>query len=64
MNGFWLGQCQAFILCPNEATTIIEHEIVGELPICQRCKDKLNRLEASRTKIGVPSQTGNNVADR
>ena len=34
-------QCQTFILCSNEATTTIRNPVVGDVPCCQRCKDKM-----------------------
>lgn len=37
-------QCQAFALCANPATTTIQHTILGSVPACQRCADKMARL--------------------
>lgn len=36
--------CQCFLLCNNKATTAIQHPILGSVPACQRCADKLNNL--------------------
>lgn len=36
--------CQWFALCTNEAVTTEPHPILGDVPICQRCKDKNERL--------------------
>jgi hypothetical protein len=30
--------CQWFLLCTNPATTILSHPILGDVPICERCK--------------------------
>lgn len=37
-------QCQWFALCPNDATTTRHHPILGDVPICDRCDDKVTRL--------------------
>lgn len=37
-------ECQVFLLCRNEATTTIPHPILGNVPACQRCADKMARL--------------------
>ena len=40
-----MGKCQWFLLCNNKATTTLEHSILGAVPICKRCKDKIESLE-------------------
>jgi len=52
-------QCQAFILCCNEATTTIPNPIVGDVPCCRRCKERLEKLSAPR----VPTESANKVLD-
>lgn len=32
--------CEWFALCTNEATGIIAHPILGDVPICDRCRIK------------------------
>ena len=38
--------CEWFLLCENPATTTMHHPILGDVPICQRCIDKINHLNA------------------
>ncbi len=37
--------CEWFALCTNEATGMYEHPILGAVPICQRCADKVDKLK-------------------
>jgi hypothetical protein len=37
--------CQWFALCPNEAVTMRPHPILGEVPICERCDERISALE-------------------
>lgn len=37
-------ECQWFALCDNPATQLQHHPILGDVPICDRCKDKHERL--------------------
>ncbi len=34
-------KCQAFLQCKNPATTTLHNSIVGDVPCCERCKDRL-----------------------
>src|SRR5262245_40467082 len=38
------NKCQWFLLCDNPATTTQSHSILGEVPICERCKAKYESL--------------------
>jgi hypothetical protein len=38
--------CQWFGLCGNPATSTERHFLVGEVPICETCADKLERMKA------------------
>lgn len=44
--------CEWFLLCKNEAVTTEPHPILGDVPICQRCADKVKRI-AAPPKLGV-----------
>lgn len=37
--------CKWFLLCENEATTTRSHPILGDVPICKRCDDKIAAIE-------------------
>ena len=37
--------CRWFLLCDNPAVTTEPHPVLGDVPICQRCADKLKRLK-------------------
>lgn len=39
--------CSWWARCTNPANTIREHPILGNLPICKRCADKLTHLEST-----------------
>jgi hypothetical protein len=36
-----MTKCAWFALCPNEATSTLAHPILGQVPICDRCKTKV-----------------------
>lgn len=36
--------CEWFLLCDNEATMTRPHPVLGDVPICQRCNDKMESL--------------------
>lgn len=36
--------CEWFALCTNDATSTMPHPVLGDVPICQRCRDKVDRL--------------------
>jgi hypothetical protein len=38
-------QCEWFALCDNDATGFESHPILGDVPICDRCRAKNERLK-------------------
>jgi len=38
-------KCQWFLNCKNDATTTKLHPILGDVPICKRCSDKIKKIE-------------------
>jgi len=38
-------RCEWFLLCKNQATKTEPHPILGEVPICERCSTKLEKLK-------------------
>lgn len=32
--------CEWFAMCTNEATDFMPHPILGDVPICDRCKER------------------------
>jgi hypothetical protein len=42
------GKCKWFLRCTNDAVTTEKHPILGDVPICQRCKDKVERIAKGR----------------
>lgn len=40
-----LGPCRYFALCENDAVTTVPNRFVGPVPTCQRCLDKVARIE-------------------
>jgi len=44
--------CQWFALCDNPAVTTMGHPVLKEVPICQRCADKINGLKKASHEKG------------
>lgn len=38
-------QCGWFALCANEATQMEDHPVLGKVPICDRCKEKVEAMK-------------------
>lgn len=36
-----MSGCEWFALCPNDADGYVSHPIIGTVPTCKRCADKL-----------------------
>lgn len=34
--------CEWFALCTNDADGLVWHPVLGDVPTCQRCADKLD----------------------
>lgn len=39
-----LERCKYFLLCDQPAIKCIEHPLLGPVPTCQRCSDKIDAL--------------------
>lgn len=37
--------CAWFLLCGNPATGVKDHPVLGDVPICDRCRKKVAYLE-------------------
>lgn len=49
-----MTMCQYFALCENEAEGTVENPVLGAVPACQRCADRVGaRLEAPRCACGA-----------
>lgn len=42
--------CEWFALCTNVATGYEPHPILGEVPICDRCREKIERIRGELLK--------------
>jgi hypothetical protein len=42
-----MTKCRWFIRCDAPAVTTLPHPILGAVPVCQRCHDKIQALEAA-----------------
>ena len=38
-------KCRVFMLCKNKATTSIKNAILGNVASCQRCADKMAKID-------------------
>lgn len=45
--------CAVFALCDRQAVTTIPHPILGPVPACQRCADKIESIERATVRPGV-----------
>jgi len=37
--------CRWFAMCDNPATDMVPHSILGDVPVCERCKAWIARME-------------------
>jgi hypothetical protein len=42
--GYGYALCEWFAKCTNPANGLRDHPVLGQVPICQRCDDKIERL--------------------
>ena len=42
--------CVWFALCTNKATATRSHPILGQVPICKRCDDKVAAIEKASVR--------------
>lgn len=42
MSTFVKIMCSWFALCPNDADGRVDHPVLGAVPTCKRCADKLD----------------------
>lgn len=42
--------CQWFMMCNRKATTTMSHPILGDVPICKKCKEKMEKIDAATKK--------------
>lgn len=47
--------CQWFALCTNEATLTVTHPVMGSVPCCQRCCDKLDMADRATPLADAPA---------
>lgn len=40
-------RCEWFALCGNEATTSLPHPVLGDVPVCDRCRKLIEKLGGS-----------------
>lgn len=40
--------CKWFALCENTATTTRPHGLLGDVPICEHCNDKMNKIGGAK----------------
>lgn len=43
-----LGPCHWFAGCRNQATSMMAHPILGQVPICDRCRARVEAIGADR----------------
>lgn len=39
-----VGMCEWYLLCTNVATRTEPHPTLGEVPICDRCTEKIRKI--------------------
>ena len=39
-----MAACVWFACCPNPANGLRDHPILGDVPICQRCDDRVEKM--------------------
>jgi hypothetical protein len=47
-----LGNCRWFAMCENAATGTMPHPVLGDVPICDRCRAVAEKNKADRRTRG------------
>jgi hypothetical protein len=40
--------CEWFALCDHQATGTLDHPVLGAVPICDRCRDRVEAMREGR----------------
>lgn len=46
-----IATCEWFAKCSNETSYALDHPILGYVPTCQRCIDKLEKIGDSKLTV-------------
>lgn len=57
------GRCQWWALCENPATGTMAHPVLGQVPICDRCRAKVQRIKAANQSRDMASAHAEGLHD-